>query len=331
MKTALHDEFVAEIEEMIDSCISTLLNLEKSELDGQSPELKLIMRHLHSAKGGCSMFEFPNLSHGFHQIEDTIADWTKIGTLPDGGLDHVLAFLDHANKTLHQGDTIFAFDHWSGSTAQSQRSEESSVTTPSTPKVQSEPSLYRGTYHDLSHPAAYEADLLAYNIDPDHAQVLKLVKELRSQHFLTKSFKSLTRAMMNLREDQPDVIILEAGCYDHTKFNLVRDLAQLKLPIPIVIVDKNFSSQKLNDYQRLGITAVLSAEASAEVVAQISRAQARTYRSQKLLTETISLAMYQLGVINHPGQTLIPEAKLSELKEKVRSLQKAKKSFTDIL
>lgn len=333
MKNALHDEFVTEIEEMLDSCISSLLSLEDHALDLQSPELKLVMRHLHSAKGGCSMFDFPRLSHGFHQIEDTIADWTNTCTLPEGGLDHLFAFFDVAKKTLRQSDSVFDFEPWGQPRASAAASESSkaSVAEKPEPKKTAAPSLFRRAYHDLSHPADYEAELLAYIIDPDHAHVLKLVKELRLQSFLTKSYKSLTRAMMNLQEDHPDVIILKSRCYDHTRFNLVQHLVELKLPIPVVIIDERFSLQSLSDYQRLGVSALLSTETSVELMAQTSRAQARSYRSQKLLSETINLAMYQLGVINHPGQTLIPEPKLNELKEKVRSLLKAKKAFSDIL
>lgn len=49
MQQSLRDEFTAEIEELIESCIKSLLKLEKSEIYPQSPLVQECMRCLHTA------------------------------------------------------------------------------------------------------------------------------------------------------------------------------------------------------------------------------------------------------------------------------------------
>ena len=350
MKDALLEEFVSEIEEMLESCMSSFLSLEQEELTKTSPHVQNIMRYLHSAKGGCSMFDFPKLSHGFHTIEDLFLSWVSSKVLPAGGINYVFYFIDQARSTLRSEDARFELSPWSGDTESSktaiippQPTDPSQVpdavpmVTPSAPLKAADPSrsLLRNSIQSsisskLSHQEDFNSELLVYIVDSDHKNILTMVKTLRQQNFLTKNFSNITRAMMGILEDHPDVMIINSCSYDFSHLNLVADLQRKKIPIPVIILDQSFTSERLKGWLKIGIKTVISNPTDIDLIVFKCRSHARAYRSQKLLNDAINLAIYQLGVINYPKQTLIPEQNLEELKECVKLLIKAKKEFSDL-
>ncbi len=336
MKDELRSEFVSEIGEIIDETVNLVLTIENETIDTQSPKVQQIMRNLHSAKGGCSMFDYPRLSEGFHAMEDMFLQWSNQGAVPAGGVDYLLKFFDVAKNTLHSEDEFFTHPTLRTTSNHEMRHESHRG---QSHLAQKEIKLSEKTSEIVSrsrlqdeikfHYSDYNSELLAYVIDQDKNNILEILKRLRGDGFLTKSFSSVTKAMLTIKQDHPDVIIINSNTYDYGQYNLVKDLAQSKIPIPIIIIDGPFNKERLKEWLRIGIKTVIADIQDLDLISFKSRWHARSYRSQKILLEALALATYQLGVINYPGQNLLPEKKVVDIQNQVKALIKAKKSFTD--
>jgi CheY-like chemotaxis protein len=261
--------------------------------------------------------------------------WVNKGSLPDGGVDYLLRFFDVAKNTLRSEDEFFSLPllHDSPPVASvgQTHDETSELAGEEKYAIENVPSPKLKPIEDKKfHYSDYGSELLAYIVDQDKGNVLNLLKSLRGDNFLTKSFSSTTKSIMNIQQDHPDVIIINSNSYHYEQFNIVKELARNKISIPIMVIDDSFTPERMKSWLKIGVKTVISDSKDVELIIQSAKTHAQSYRTNKLLLESLTLAVYFFGVINHPGQSLLPTKNLLEFHNQVKALIKAKKAFSDV-
>ena len=83
--------------------------------------------------------------------------------------------------------------------------------------------------------------------------------------------RTAAETLKSVRDDQPDLLILDLGFRDFNGMDVVRDLRRDKLPVKVIILTAALDDEQTIDAMRLGIQGVVLKSMAAELLPQCIR------------------------------------------------------------
>jgi len=302
-------DFCHEARDLLEEAEQSLLAIDNGQ--DYKQHFDKIYRAFHSTKGGAGMLGLTEVNKIVHFMEDILTETHKKGRLGSKLIDFFLDGIDSTRKAMKGERHDFSFD------------------SPFDQKVEA-PERGSGQRKEVKRVIPAQPRIFHLDDEPDLGFLVGDL--LRSEGYGVETFVGGAAMLTALKENPPDALIVDYNMPEQSGLEVMKDVRAIDHNIPVIMLSGYLTKDVCIDALSQGAFALLEKPIKDEVLLMTLSNAVRFNRSNRLVSRSINLLMYQFSDLDeflrkmgkkHIRETIVSEIhNLIHLRKELRGIQK---------
>lgn len=284
-------EFRIEAFELLDIAEASLLALDKG--DDFKKHYDSIFRAFHSVKGAAGMFNWSNLQHHMHLLENHFQSCKEDILLSKARVSYFLNGVDATRSLLSQKEISFNYELPSNDIElEPNRISINKV-------IQAENEILNGKHPAKKEDFNFNVKVPIFVLD-DEKDIVEILSEiLCDAGFEVHGYTDAEIALKEVLIKKPQVFFSDMNMPELSGLEVLRELNKLDPDIPLVFVSAHLSKEILVESLSYGIYGAIEKPFSGKQIITMAKTAAKKYQLWRLLNRSMNLIMYQFSSLDN--------------------------------